>query len=60
VHFTGEEGLGRYLDLHACFSDFLNSKWGNKELQYYEYVSGLATHLASIPRTPHKSTAAYK
>lgn len=26
VEFTGEEGLGRYLDLHDLFSRFLNAK----------------------------------
>ena len=31
VEFTGEEGLGRYLDLHDLFLRFHNSKLGGKQ-----------------------------
>jgi len=47
---AGEEGFGRYLDLHAHYQTLINAKFGKKDLEYYEYVSGLPNHLASIPR----------
>ena len=48
VPFSGEEGLGRYLDLHEQQQAFLNSKFG-RELDYYTYVASLAD-FGAIPR----------
>ncbi|KAJ9507341.1 hypothetical protein QJQ45_006307 [Haematococcus lacustris] len=59
VEFTGEEGLGRYLDLHALFAAFQNAKFGSKTLEYYEFVTGLGAHLGNIPRH-FKMGAAYR
>ncbi len=74
VTFTGEECLGRYLDLHTHFSAFLNARFGKKQqqgqaakegedapkgLEYYEYVVGLGSHLADVPRA-QKLTAGYR
>eukprot|EP00887_Chlorella_sp_A99_P006821 scaffold2.g6821.t1 len=39
--FSGEEGLGRYLDLHELHRQYVNAKFG-KEVDYYTYVSSLA------------------
>jgi len=58
VPFTGEEGMGRYLDLHEHFQAFCNAKFGKKQ-EYYEYVGSLGSHLTSIPRSA-KSTGAYR
>ena len=48
-YLAGEEGLGRYLDLQSHYLAFINAKFGKRDLQYFEYVSGLPTHTASIP-----------
>mmetsp|Transcript_40482 Transcript_40482/g.89949 ORF Transcript_40482/g.89949 Transcript_40482/m.89949 type:complete len:508 (-) Transcript_40482:699-2222(-) len=58
VDFTGEEGLGRYLDLHEHFMRFVNSKFG-KKLEYNEYVSGFGEHLTGVPKS-QKSTKQYR
>lgn len=55
--FVGEEGLGRYLDLHAHYLALINAKFGKKDLEYYEYVAGLATHTSTIPRAFKAGTA---
>eukprot|EP00955_Chlamydomonas_euryale_P116043 366393-Chlamydomonas_euryale.AAC.2 len=39
--FSGEEGLGRCLDLHEHFQRFVNSKFG-KKMEYYEYICSFA------------------
>lgn len=56
---AGEEGLGRYLDLHPHFLAFLNTKFGKKGLEYFEYVTGLGSHLTAVPRS-HKMTVAFR
>lgn len=56
---AGEEGLGRYLDLHPHFLAFINAKWGNKEMAYFEYVTGLVTHLQAVAK-PAKLQASYR
>jgi splicing factor 3A subunit 3 len=38
VAFTGEEGYGKYLDLHALYSQFINIH-KNKRVDYLTYVS---------------------
>jgi splicing factor 3A subunit 3 len=30
INFTGEEGLGRFLDLHELYLQYINSKFGKK------------------------------
>lgn len=49
--------MGRYLDLHAHYLALINAKFGKKDLEYYEYVAGLATHTSAIPRTFKAGTA---
>jgi splicing factor 3A subunit 3 len=39
VRFTGEEGFGRYLDLHAHFEKFINLKGINNDIDYMKYIS---------------------
>mmetsp|Transcript_11578 Transcript_11578/g.15763 ORF Transcript_11578/g.15763 Transcript_11578/m.15763 type:complete len:501 (+) Transcript_11578:114-1616(+) len=48
VDFTGEESFGRCLDLHALYSEFINSKFG-RPMEYFEYLQ-LLTEFSSIPR----------
>lgn len=38
--FSGEEGGGRYLDLHAHFHRFVNAKFGH-QLDYTAFVAAL-------------------
>ncbi len=57
--FTGEEGFGRYLDLHTHYTNFINAKFGSKKLEYFEYVTGIGGHLASIPRS-FKTGSSYR
>ncbi|KAK9838337.1 hypothetical protein WJX81_005551 [Elliptochloris bilobata] len=40
VVFSGEEGGGRYLDLHAHFHRFVNAKFG-RQLDYAAFVGGV-------------------
>ncbi|KAL4446223.1 hypothetical protein ABPG77_003030 [Micractinium sp. CCAP 211/92] len=48
VPFSGEEAMGRFLDLHESFQTFINSKFG-KQIDYFTYVSSV-TDFGSIPR----------
>jgi len=41
VEFSGEEGYGRYLDLHAMYDRFINLK-GIERVDYVDYVSSFA------------------
>ncbi|KAF5832942.1 hypothetical protein DUNSADRAFT_10988 [Dunaliella salina] len=59
VVFTGEEGFGRYLDLHSHYLALINAKFGKKDLEYYEYVANLPTHTNSIPCV-YKAGTAYR
>jgi splicing factor 3A subunit 3 len=47
TNFSGEEALGRYLDLHAQHIKFMNSKFGNK-CCYADYVKEKAWSLNTI------------
>lgn len=37
IEFSGEEAVGRYLDLHELFNDYINSKFGEK-IEYSAYL----------------------
>lgn len=41
LDFSGEEGLGRYLDLHELHRAFTNAKFG-RQCDYLEYLGALA------------------
>ncbi|KAL5709675.1 hypothetical protein ACHQM5_020335 [Ranunculus cassubicifolius] len=41
VRFSGEEGFGRYLDLHKLYNEYVNSKFGRK-IEYSEYLDVFA------------------
>eukprot|EP00878_Enallax_costatus_P015542 GHUV01016279.1.p1 GENE.GHUV01016279.1~~GHUV01016279.1.p1 ORF type:complete len:477 (+),score=184.94 GHUV01016279.1:401-1831(+) len=49
VEFSGEEGMGRYLDLHELHRVFQNAKFGRR-CDYLEYLNHLAD-FASIDKT---------
>ena len=53
IEFSGEEGQGRFLDLHEHYHAYINSKFGQSKDQppkeYQEYVTSV-TEFASIPR----------
>lgn len=55
VYFTGEEALGRFLDLHELHAAFINSKFGPKdggdeeEREYMRYLDTF-NQLEKIPR----------
>lgn len=40
VEFSGEESMGRYLDLHELYNHFINAKFGSK-IDYFEYLTNL-------------------
>ncbi|XP_064627346.1 splicing factor 3A subunit 3-like [Lineus longissimus] len=56
VDFTDEEGYGKYLDLHECFSKYINLK-GIEMCDYITYLS-VFDHLFDIPKD--KKNAAYR
>ncbi len=49
MEFTGEEQLGRFLDLHDQYNNFTNAKFGRK-LDYYQYMDCFAD-FGAIPKT---------
>jgi splicing factor 3A subunit 3 len=56
VYFTGEEALGRFLDLHELHNMYINSKFGPKtkdgdeeELEYMRYLDTFS-QVENIPR----------
>ena len=57
VEFSGEEALGRYLDLHGHHMAFVNSAFGRQQ-DYAEYVAAL-TDFDQIQRR-HRIGAAYQ
>ncbi|XXG89988.1 hypothetical protein AAC387_Pa12g1862 [Persea americana] len=58
IDFSGEEGFGRYLDLHELFNEFINSKFGDKYMEYSTYLDVFPlTHKISRNR---KLTRQYK
>lgn len=53
VEFTGEEGNGRYVDLHALYATYVNSPFGSK-LDYLAFLDALsdgAGFVGSVPRS---------
>jgi len=44
ANFSGEEGLGRYLDLLEMHQEWQNMDFG-KQIPYQDYVQGLETHV---------------
>ncbi|WOH13325.1 hypothetical protein DCAR_0832834 [Daucus carota subsp. sativus] len=57
VEFSGEEGSGRYLDLHQLYNDYMNSKFG-EPLEYSAYLQ-VFPQAGKIPRKL-KLTRQYK
>jgi hypothetical protein len=57
VPFSGEEGAGRYLDLHALHADYANLK-GVTPIPYLQYL-GQCTRFANFPLAT-KQTGAYR
>lgn len=49
VEFTGEESLGRYLDLHELHMKFMNAKSFGRKLDYHEYLTCFSDFTA-IPK----------
>lgn len=58
VEFTGEEGGGRYLDLHQLYLQFINSKSFGKQIEYMEYLACFAD-FSAVPKSG-KLTKQYK
>ena len=62
VEFSGEEGQGRFLDLHEHYHAFINSKFGHSKeeapKEYQEYVASV-TDFSQIPRQ-HRNTRSYR
>ncbi|KAL9674372.1 hypothetical protein QQ045_030644 [Rhodiola kirilowii] len=38
VEFSGEEAMGRYLDLHELYNRYINSKFGDPKLEYSGFL----------------------
>lgn len=57
VEFSGEEGYGRYLDLHECYAQYVNLKDAVR-LNYLDYISKF-DRLFEYPKE-HKHLAAYR
>ena len=57
VDFSGEEGGGRYLDLHLHFHTFVNSKF-KRDLSYPEYAVAF-DDFKDIPRQ-HRISRPYR
>ncbi|CAI9092540.1 OLC1v1027808C1 [Oldenlandia corymbosa var. corymbosa] len=51
VEFSGEEAMGRYLDLHELYNDYINSKFG-EPMEYIAYLD--------VFSKPHKITRRLK
>lgn len=62
VEFSGEEGQGRFLDLHEHYHTFINSKFGHSKdeapKEYQEYVISV-TDFAQISRQ-HRISKSYR
>ena len=57
--FSGEEGHGRFLDLHAQHLAFRNAPFGDAECSYVAFLADVgAAQMAAIPRA-RKFSAAY-
>ncbi|KAF9602120.1 hypothetical protein IFM89_025165 [Coptis chinensis] len=57
VEFSGEEGYGRYFDMHELYNEYINSKFG-KLVEYSTYLD-IFSQTHEIPRNL-KLTGAYK
>ena len=57
IEFSGEEGSGRYLDLHQLYNDYINSKFG-EPVEYSAYLE-VFPQARKIPRK-WKLTRQYK
>ncbi|KAG2709611.1 hypothetical protein I3760_05G247600 [Carya illinoinensis] len=49
IEFSGEEALGRYLDLHELFNLYINSKFGEPSTEYSAYLD-IFSQPHKIPR----------
>ncbi|CAG7878916.1 unnamed protein product [Brassica rapa] len=47
ISFSGEEGVGRYLDLHDMYNQYINSKFGDR-VEYSAYLD-VFSHPEKIP-----------
>eukprot|EP00891_Asterochloris_glomerata_P009690 jgi/Astpho2/9690/Aster-03682 len=57
IEFSGEEGYGRYLDLHEPYHTFINSKFG-RQMEYAEYVRTLMAWSEVL--RPHRLNKPYR
>ena len=57
--FSGEEGMGRFLDLHELHQAWQNAKFGGP-IDYSAYVGGLPEHLNAVQPRTQKMTVQYK
>ncbi|KAK9094119.1 hypothetical protein Scep_025588 [Stephania cephalantha] len=57
VEFSGEEALGRYLDMHELYNEYINSKFG-EAIEYSVYLD-IFSKLDEIPRN-RKQTRSYR
>lgn len=57
IEFSGEEGFGRYLDMHELYNDYINSKFG-EPTEYSAYLE-VFSQANKIPRKL-KLTRQYK
>lgn len=48
--FTGEESYGRYLDLNALHTEYINLK-GVKKLDYLQYLNAFDNFESTYPKT---------
>ncbi|XP_021841180.2 splicing factor SF3a60 homolog [Spinacia oleracea] len=50
IPFSGEEGLGKYLDLHEFYNVFINSKFGYPldYTDYIDYIEGVFEYLVGF------------
>ncbi|KAL5715761.1 hypothetical protein ACHQM5_017537 [Ranunculus cassubicifolius] len=48
IEFSGEEGYGRYLDMHELYNEYINSKFG-KPIEYSAYLD-VFSQLNEVPR----------
>ncbi len=62
VEFSGEEGQGRFLDLHEHYHTFINSKFGHSKeeapKEYQDFVT-CVTDFSQIPRQ-HRISRPYR
>lgn len=57
VEFSGEEGYGRYLDMHELYNEYINSKFG-KHIEYSVYLD-VFSQPDAVPRNL-KLTRSYR